>query len=202
MDKLDIPNGGQCKHNNLNRSDRLIQKINTKIPLGPQGRDETDETDGVEMRRKRTHSKIPNRSESRRQRIKSGLNSFGPNATLADMTQISEKDKWFRRNRSRVYFYLVPLLGFYYFIPAIQISFISKQPQELIGSRDLCYHNFRCSRPFYVFSDFNHIISNMSFVIFGVAFMVLVWRKSRKLPKPYKGYQEQTGKCYKFTNTI
>ena len=34
------------------------------------------------------------------------------------------QDKWFRRLRSKVYFYLVPIIGLFYFIPAIQFAFL------------------------------------------------------------------------------
>jgi hypothetical protein len=143
-------------------------------------RKENLRADNVPARKENLRIKIK-RSESRKQRIRYALKSFSSEATLADLTKISEKDDWFRRNRSRVYFYLVPLLTMYYFVPAIQISILSKQPQELIGSRDLCYHNFRCSMPFYVFSDFNHIISNMTYAVFGLSFNFFVWQKKKSL---------------------
>merc|ERR1719270_2232743 len=75
----------------------------------------------------------------------------------------------------------------YYFVPAVQISFLSRQPQEQIGSRDLCYHNFRCSIPFYIFSDFNSGVRNMSYFLFGLAFIFLVWQKQRRLLGPDEG---------------
>jgi hypothetical protein len=40
---------------------------------------------------------------------------------------------------------------------------------------------FSCAHPFSVFADFNHIVSNISFVAFGVAFIVLVKVKAYKL---------------------
>ena len=111
------------------------------------------------------------RSLQRKERIKKGLCRLKENPTLADMTKIVDNNVWFRRNRSRVYFYIVPLLSLYYFVPAIQFAFLAKQNEVSTGSQDLCYHNFRCSKPFYIFSDFNHVISNLSYVLFGLAFM-------------------------------
>lgn len=164
-------------------SDRLLISIRNNIDLKPE-----DSVDGVTLRNK--PPKKSARSEARKERIKSALMSFTTDATLSDMARISEKDTWFRRNRSRVYAYLVPLLTLYYFVPAIQISILSKQPQELIGSRDLCYHNFRCSRPYYIFSDFNHIISNLGYALFGLAFNFLVWEKGRKFHRIQKEIEE------------
>ena len=174
------------------KNDRLLCKINEKIELR---RD--DEIDNVPLRPKKKRSKVI-RSESRKDRIKSAMVSFSPDAKLSDLTRITEKDDWFRRNRSRVYFYLVPLLTLYYFVPAIQISFLSKQPQDLIGSRDLCYHNFRCSIPFYIFSDFNHIISNITYAIFGIAFNFLVWQKGKRLSSPENEKSRGDNKCISY----
>ena len=92
--------------------------------------------------------------------------------TLADNTRILQ-DKWFRRSRSKVYLYLVPLISLYYFIPAIQFAFQAKENEEISGSKDLCYHNYRCQRPWWIFSDFNHVISNMSYWIFGIGVYTL-----------------------------
>ena len=47
---------------------------------------------------------------------------------------------------------------------------------------DLCYHNFKCARPWFIFSDFNHVISNISYVIFGLFFMHLCYLKTKQLP--------------------
>ena len=93
-----------------------------------------------------------------------------------------QEDVWFRRNRSKVYLYLVPLISIFYFVPAIQFAFQAKETEELTGSMDLCYHNFKCARPWFIFSDFNHVISNISYVIFGLFFMHLCYLKTKQLP--------------------
>ena len=133
------------------------------------------------------------RSKQRKERIKNGLGRLKPKPTLAEMTKIVDNNVWFRRNRSRVYFYIVPLLSLYYFVPAIQFAFLAKQNEISTGSQDLCFHNFRCSKPFYIFSDFNHVVSNLSYVMFGIAFMGLVWIKQKKLPYHCFDYTVKTG---------
>ena len=180
---VDLSSRADKNQSELPDNDRLLISIRKNIDLKPE-----DRVDGVTLRTK--PPKQPGRSEARKERIKSALMSFNTDAHLSDLARISEKDTWFRRNRSRVYSYLVPLLTLYYFVPAIQISILSKQPQELIGSRDLCYHNFRCSRPYYIFSDFNHIISNLGYALFGLAFNFLVWEKGRKFDRQQKEIKE------------
>ena len=55
-------------------------------------------------------------------RAKKGMIRLKDQPTFADSTVCIE-DKWFRRNRSRVYIYLVPLISIFYFVPAIQFVF-------------------------------------------------------------------------------
>ena len=119
--------------------------------------------------------------EKSRRRLIKGLNRMKDNVTLADNTLIRD-DVWFRRSRSKVYIYVVPLISLFYFVPAIQFSYQAKETEEMTGSMDLCYHNFKCARPLWIFSDFNHVISNISYVVFGLAFMSLAWIKTLKLP--------------------
>ena len=41
-------------------------------------------------------------------------------AKLSDLTRRTAADLWFRRNRSKVYTFLVPLISLFYLIPAVQ----------------------------------------------------------------------------------
>ncbi len=38
----------------------------------------------------------------------------------------------------------------------------------------------------HVFSDFNHVVSNIPYMIFGMAFLVIVRIKAHKLPEDQK----------------
>ena len=114
-----------------------------------------------------------------------GLMRLKPNPMLSDMTTILDDDKWFRRNRSKVYLYLVPIITIFYFVPSIQYVFQTKWTEQLLGTQDLCFHNFRCSRPFWIFTDFNHIISNISYFIFGLFFIIIVKMKASQLPQDH-----------------
>lgn len=46
------------------------------------------------------------------------------------------------------------------------------------GDEDLCYYNFDCSHPIRYLSSFNNVISNMGYVMLGLLFSILVWRRS------------------------
>ena len=114
-----------------------------------------------------------------------GLMRLKTQPMLSDMTTILDDDKWFRRNRSKVYLYLVPIITIFYFVPSIQYVFQTKWTEDLLGTQDLCFHNFRCSRPFWIFTDFNHIISNISYFIFGLFFIIIVKMKASQLPEDH-----------------
>lgn len=153
--------------------------------------DDDDSVDGLDEGEvaydltEKFRKEIEDREKDRRRRIKKGINRLKKNATLADNTKILS-NVWFRRNRSRVYVYLVPLICLFYFVPAIQFAILAKRNEEKTGSLDLCYHNYQCAKPLGFLSDFNHVISNIAYVIFGSVFICLVWLKSKRLPKRHQ----------------
>ncbi|XP_063366824.1 SID1 transmembrane family member 1-like [Cydia amplana] len=42
------------------------------------------------------------------------------------------------------------------------------------GNQDLCYYNFFCAHPLGPLADFNHVYSNIGYVLLGIAFMAQV----------------------------
>ena len=102
--------------------------------------------------------------------------------TLADMCRIIKEDAYHRRQRSKTYLYLIPLLSLFYLVPSSQMVFAEQQRAKASGNLEMCYLNYGCSRPFGIFDDFNHIISNSGYIIYGVTFVLLVKLKSIFLP--------------------
>ena len=103
----------------------------------------------------------------------------------------------------QVYLYLVPLLAIFYLIPSAQMVFMLEQvaretnqkvttstkdsqglshpihiPLKIHSSylitHKQCYRNFGCSRPWGIFEDVNHIISNLGYIVYGAAFILMV----------------------------
>ena len=96
--------------------------------------------DGIlKIRNKRFESGKPKQSE----RIELSVNRLKKKPTYLDMSSMTESNDWYRRNRSRVYFYILPIVCAFYFVPAIQYSFQAKKNEDIFGNQDLCYHNFR-----------------------------------------------------------
>ena len=113
--------------------------------------------------------------------IEQGLRRLNRDVKLEDMTIRMDEDTNFVWNRSKAYCLLVPLTSMFYFLPSIQFVFLSKMQEQYNGSQDVCYHNFECSHYWGSFSDFNHVISNISYILYGIGFILIVYRKSSKM---------------------
>jgi len=103
--------------------------------------------------------------------------------TVYDMSQTIREDVWHRRQRSKVYLYIVPLVAIFYLIPSAQLVWQDKEKAEESGSLEQCYLNYGCSRPWSIFTDFNHIVSNFGYIWYGFIFIILVLIKSHYLPE-------------------
>ena len=96
------------------------------------------------------------------------------NLTLPDMFFVQEENERHKERRSKSYLYLVPLLSLFYIVPSAQKIFAEAQREKDTGSEEGCFSNYGCSRSWWIFDDFNHIISNCGYVIFGIVFIFLV----------------------------
>ena len=47
----------------------------------------------------------------------------------------------------------------------------------MTGNQDLCYYNFKCARRLGVLSSFNSLYSNIGYVMLGLLFLILVYRR-------------------------
>ena len=77
--------------------------------------------------------------------------------------------------QSDLYIWLVLMMGTFYGIPAIQLVFKYQDVLTFTGNNDLCYYNFLCSIPIGKVQDFNHILSNIGYIAFGITFLIIVW---------------------------
>ncbi|TRY73441.1 hypothetical protein TCAL_06992 [Tigriopus californicus] len=106
------------------------------------------------------------------------LKRLGQSPTLSHFSYGWEKDRWMKRNRSLVYLVITPLISLFYFVPSIQFVMLAKDVESLTGSMEHCYHNYYCSKPWFFLDDFNHIVSNLPYLIYGLVFVILVRFKS------------------------
>lgn len=84
--------------------------------------------------------------------------------------------------KTYLYLYNVITVAVFYGLPVVQLVFIYQYVVNETGQQDLCYYNFWCAHPLGVFSDFNHIFSNVGYLVLGILFLIIV-RKRETLHK-------------------
>ncbi|EGD74709.1 Msid2 [Salpingoeca rosetta] len=75
--------------------------------------------------------------------------------------------------------YLIALMVFYA-LPVVQLVY-SQLDHFHAGNQDLCYYNFRCSRPLWRTYSFNNFFSNLGYITLGLLFLLIVRRRRRLL---------------------
>ena len=78
------------------------------------------------------------------------------------------------RSLDKMYPMSLVTAAIFYGLPVAQLVFAYQYQLQNSGNEDLCYYNFRCAHPFKVITDFNHIVSNMGYIILGVLFCFIV----------------------------
>lgn len=68
---------------------------------------------------------------------------------------------------------------------SIYLSFFPFNDFQMLnfsGDEDLCYYNFMCAHPFFAFSDFNHIFSNIGYIFMGFLFLFATFYRQQVVP--------------------
>ncbi|XP_017769437.1 PREDICTED: SID1 transmembrane family member 1-like [Nicrophorus vespilloides] len=100
------------------------------------------------------------------------------------------------RKKSLNYSWHILNIAIFYGIPVVQLMISYQRAVNYSGNLDLCYHNFQCSHPLY-FTDFNHIFSNIGYILFGLLFLGMTFFRSRKYRnKPECGIPKLFGLYY------
>ncbi|XP_073965553.1 SID1 transmembrane family member 1-like [Choristoneura fumiferana] len=76
--------------------------------------------------------------------------------------------------RADRYFWNALTVAVVYALPVVQLLFTYQRMVFQTGDQDLCYYNFLCAHPLWSLSDFNHVYSNVGYVLLGLAFMAQV----------------------------
>jgi len=82
--------------------------------------------------------------------------------------------------KSQLYLGVSLLVSLFYAIPVLQMVYVFSHNQSVTGNQDICYYNDLCRRPLGAIRDFNHVFSNLGYIVFGVLFMLLVYLKKHK----------------------
>lgn len=108
------------------------------------------------------------------------------------LSQFARYPKIIKR-RSYNYLWHTLSIAIFYSIPVVQLVITYQRIENATGNEDMCYYNFFCAHPAFSFSDFNHIYSNIGYVIFGIIFICVVvdrhrlikMRKDKGIPVHY-----------------
>ncbi|XP_017777403.1 PREDICTED: SID1 transmembrane family member 1-like [Nicrophorus vespilloides] len=97
-----------------------------------------------------------------------------PEVFLCDLAR-----KDFRILKKKSYFYLwhVLTVAVFYGLPVVQLVITYQKVLNDTGNQDLCYYNFLCAHPLGFFSDFNHILSNVGYLLLGLLYICIIYRR-------------------------
>lgn len=97
--------------------------------------------------------------------------------TTLYVSDLARKKEKHLKEKTSVYSWNLITIAIFYGLPVVQLVYINQKIVNLTGNQDLCYYNFLCSHKLWVFSDFNHVFSNVGYVLLGILFLLLVWRR-------------------------
>ena len=93
------------------------------------------------------------------------------------VSDLARKSSRVLSKKSNLYFYNLATIAIFYGLPVIQLVLTFQQLTNSNGNKDVCYYNFLCAHPWGKLSDFNHVFSNLGYVMLGVLFMICTKRK-------------------------
>ncbi|NP_001099128.1 Sid-1-related C precursor [Tribolium castaneum] len=93
------------------------------------------------------------------------------------LSDLARKDPRVHKYKSYLYLYNVLTVALFYGLPVIQLVVTYQRALNETGQQDLCYYNFLCAHPLGVISDFNHVFSNSGYVLLGLLFLGITYRR-------------------------
>jgi len=97
--------------------------------------------------------------------------------TFLFVADLARKSPSVLRKKSQLYQWNLLTIAIFYGLPVVQLVVTYQTVLNQTGNEDLCYYNFLCAHPLGALSDFNHVFSNIGYVMLGGLFMIFVWRR-------------------------
>lgn len=95
------------------------------------------------------------------------------------LSDLARKDPRILKKKSNFYLWHVLTVAVFYGLPVVQLVVTYQKVLNDTGNQDLCYYNFLCAHPLGIISDFNHLFSNIGYIVFGILFVLLVYKRQR-----------------------
>ncbi|CAL1544636.1 unnamed protein product [Lymnaea stagnalis] len=78
----------------------------------------------------------------------------------------------------KLYYWNLVTISIFYGLPVVQLVITYQRVLTATGNQDICYYNFACSHPFKSYlSSFNNVFSNIGYVMLGLLFILIVYRR-------------------------
>lgn len=98
---------------------------------------------------------------------------------VLSVCDLARKEPKILRKKSRLYVYYLITIAIFYTAPVIQLVVTYQNVLHVTGNQDLCYYNFLCAHPLFFLSDFNHVFTNLGYILFGLLFIFIVYVRER-----------------------
>ncbi|KAK8393036.1 hypothetical protein O3P69_013225 [Scylla paramamosain] len=100
--------------------------------------------------------------------------------TFLYVSDLARKDMRVLTKKSQLYIWGLLTVGIFYAVPVIQLVITYQKVLDETGNQDLCFYNFWCAHPLGPLTDFNHIFSNISYILFGILFITMCARRNHQ----------------------
>jgi hypothetical protein len=97
--------------------------------------------------------------------------------TFIYVSDLARKSPRVLARKSNLYHWNLATISVFYGLPVIQLMLTYQNMTHRTGNQDMCYYNFLCAHPLGMVTDFNHIYSNLGYVLLGFLFMLITRRK-------------------------
>ncbi|XP_030036425.2 SID1 transmembrane family member 2 isoform X1 [Manduca sexta] len=124
----------------------------------------------------RTNGAAPVDTETDTTQTQPGVRPFGLPARLR-VAALARRRARVLRARSDRYLYTLYTVAVFYALPVVQFVVAFQVILNISGSLDMCYYNFLCAHPAGGLSDFNHVFSNLGYLLLGALFMLQLRRR-------------------------
>ena len=98
---------------------------------------------------------------------------------VLSVCDLARKQPKILRRKSSLYLHYLITIAVFYAAPVVQLVFTYQNVLHVTGNQDLCYYNFLCSHPLFFLSDFNHVFSNIGYVLLGLLFIFITYMREK-----------------------
>lgn len=103
--------------------------------------------------------------------------------TFMYVSDLARKSPRVHAKKSSLYHWNLITIAIFYGLPVVQLVLTYQNVNTTGKNQDLCYFNFLCTHPLGMVTDFNHVFSNLGYVMLGILFILIVRGKDHKYQK-------------------